>query len=139
MELNKLARELGKAIQADERYLKLEKCIEANEKDAALNELMVKIQFIQTAYQSEAQGEGNAEKLAGYDNEFQQLYAQIMQNENMKNYEEARKDIDKMMDYIVGILTLSVNGEDPETCEPSEHDCSHDHGDDCDCGCHDCH
>ncbi len=137
MELIKLARELGKAIQADERYLKLEKCIEANEKDAALNELMAKIQFVQTAYQSEAQGEGNAEKLAQYDNEFQQLYAQVMQNENMKNYEEARAEIDKMMNYLVGILALSVNGEDPETCEPSKNECDHEH--DCDCGCHDCH
>ncbi|MBQ8868148.1 MAG: YlbF family regulator [Oscillospiraceae bacterium] len=137
MELYKLARELGKAIQADERYLNIQKCIQANDKDAALNELMAKIQFIQTAYQSEVQGEGNAEKLAGYDKEFQQLYAQIMQNENMKNYEAARGEIDKMMNYIVGILTLSVNGEDPETCEPTEHECGHDH--DCDCGCHDCH
>ncbi len=139
MELYKLARELGKAIQADERYLKIQKCIDANENDAALKELMAKIQFVQVAYQKEAQGEGNAEKIAQYDKEFQQLYAQIMQNENMKNYEEARNEIDKMMNYIVGILTLSVNGEDPETCEPSEHECDHDHGDDCDCGCHDCH
>ena len=137
MEIKKLARELGKAIQADERYLNLQKCIEANEADTGLNELMAKIQIVQMAYQKEAQGEGNAEKIAGYEKEFQQLYSEVMQNENMKNYEAARNEIDSMMDYIVELLALCVNGEDPETCEPKKHECGHDH--DCDCGCSDCH
>ena len=137
MELNKLARELGKAIQKDERYLNLEKCIEANEKDEILNELMAKVQLTQMAYQKEAQGEGNAEKMQELEKEFSTLYNAIMQNENMKNYEKARGEIDEMMNYIVEILTLCVNGENPETCEPPKHECGHDH--DCDCGCEDCH
>ena len=137
MELNKLARELGKAIQKDERYLKLEKCIEANEKDEALNELMAKIQLTQMTYQKEAQGEPEPKKMQELENEFNALYTEVMQNENMKNYEKARAEIDEMMNYIVEILTLCVNGEDPDTCEPQKHECSHDH--DCDCGCHDCH
>ncbi|MBR5203348.1 MAG: YlbF family regulator, partial [Clostridia bacterium] len=37
MSLEKLTRELGKAIQQDERYLAMQKAIEANEKDTALN------------------------------------------------------------------------------------------------------
>ncbi len=137
MEINKLARELGKAIQKDERYLNLQKCIDANEADTALNELMAKIQLLQVSYQKEAEGEGNAEKLQQFEKEFNQLYAEIMQNENMKRYEEARAQIDEMMNYIVELLALCVNGEDPDTCEPQKQDCDHDH--DCDCGCHDCH
>ena len=137
MELIKLTRELGKAIQKDERYLNIQKCIDANEADTALKELMAKIQILQVSYQKEAEGKGNAEKLQQLEKEFSELYAQIMQNENMKNYEEARAQIDEMMDYLVGILTLCVNGEDPDTCEPQKHDCGHDH--DCDCGCEDCH
>lgn len=137
MDVNKIARELGKAIQADERYLELQKCIDANEADAELKEAMAKIQFVQTAYQKEAQGEGNAEKIAQYEKEFEQLYAQVMQNKNMQNYNAASQKIDEMMNYIIDILTLSVNGADPETCEPQKHECGHDH--DCDCGCHDCH
>lgn len=137
MELEKLARELGKAIQKDERYLKLSKCIEANEKDEALNEQMAKIQLLQMTYQKEAQGNPDPEKMQDLEKEFTALYNEIMQNENMKNYEAARTEIDEMMNYIVGILTLCVNGEDPDTCEPQKHECDHDH--DCDCGCHDCH
>ena len=137
MEINKLARELGKAIQKDERYLKLQKCIDENEADTALNERMAKIQLLQAAYQKESEGEGNEEKLQQFEKEFNQLYAEIMQNENMKNYEKSRAEIDEMMNYVIEILTLCVNGEDPDTCEPQMHDCDHDH--DCDCGCHDCH
>jgi len=137
MDLEKMARELGKAIQQDERYLNIEKCIAANEKDSALCDLMAKVQLTQLAYQKEAQSGANAEKMQEIEKEFNGLYSEIMQNENMQNYEKARAEIDEMMNYIVGILTLCVNGENPETCEPPKHECGHDH--DCDCGCEDCH
>ena len=141
MDVIKLTRELGKAIQQDERYLNVTKCIEANEKDSALCDLMAKVQLIQLSYQKEAQNGANEEKMQEIEKEFNAVYAEIMQNENMQNYEKARAEIDDMMNYIVGILGLCVNGEDPETCEPPKHDCDcdHDHDHDCDCGCHDCH
>ena len=63
MDIIKLTRELGKAIQQDEKYLNIEKCIAANEKDSALCDLMAKVQLTQLAYQKEAQGEANAEKM----------------------------------------------------------------------------
>ena len=106
MELEKLARELGKAIQKDERYLKLSKCIEANEKDEALNEQMAKIQLLQMTYQKEAQGNPDPEKMQELEKEFNALYNEVMQNENMKNYEAARAEIDEMMNYLVEILAL---------------------------------
>ena len=45
-----------------------------------------------------------------------------MENESSDLMTEA--EIDEMMNYIVEILTLCVNGEDPDTCEPEEHSCS---------------
>ncbi len=137
MEINKIARELGKAIQADERYLKMQKCIETNKADEGLNELMARIQLVQMSFQKEGEGEANEQKMQELEKEFNALYSEIMQNENMKNYEAARAEIDKMMNYVVELLALCVNGEDPDTCEPDVHECAHDH--DCDCGCHDCH
>ena len=59
-----------------------------------------------------------------FDQQFRAIYAQVMQNPNMVNYEVARKEVDGMMNYLMQILTLCVNGEDPATCEPKEeHDC----------------
>ena len=136
MSLEKLTRELGKAIQQDERYLAMQKAIEANEKDTALNELMSKIQLIQVSYQHEASKEEPDEgKMKAYDEEFRGVYTEIMMNPNMQAYEKARQDIDELMNYLTGILAMCVNGDDPDTCDPKAHqrggDCSGCH---CDCG-----
>ena len=136
MTIEKLTRELGKAIQQDERYLAMRKAVEANEQDTELNELMSKIQLIQVSYQHEAsKEEPNEEKMKAYDEEVRGVYAQIMQNENMRNYEIARKESDDMMNYLTGILAMCVSGDDPDTCDPTAHSC----GGDCsgcggDCG-----
>ncbi len=132
MSLEKLTRELGKAIQQDERYLAMQKAIEANEKDTALNELMSKIQLIQVSYQHEASKEEPDEgKMKAYDEEFRGVYTEIMMNPNMQAYEKARQDIDELMNYLTGILAMCVNGDDPDTCDPKAHQC----GGDCS-GCH---
>ncbi len=136
MSLEKLTRELGKAIQQDERYLAMQKAIEANEKDTALNELMSKIQLIQVSYQHEAsKEEPNEEKMKAYDEEFRGVYTEIMMNPNMQAYEKARQEIDELMNYLTGILAMCVNGDDPDTCDPKAHSCGGDCGScGCDCG-----
>lgn len=130
MELEKMARQLGAAIQEDEVYKNFEKARLANEADDELNELMGKIRMIQMSYQVEASKETPDEgKMNGYNDEFQGVYAQIMANKNMQEYETARQAVDEMMNYLTGILGLCVNGEDPETCDPKEHD--HECGGEC--------
>lgn len=137
MDIIEITRQLGAAIQQDERYAKFVAAREANDKDTALAELMSKIQLIQISYQHEAAKENADEgKLKAYDEEFRGVYTEIMQNPNMRNYELARKDIDDMMNYLTGILALCVNGDDPATCDPTAHDdgC----GGDCSCCGSDC-
>lgn len=136
MSLEKLTRELGKAIQQDERYLAMQKAIEANEKDNALNELMSKIQLIQVSAQHEAsKAEPDEGKMQAYNEEFQGVYTEIMMNPNMQAYEKARRDIDELMNFLTGILAMCVNGDDPDTCDPKAHQCGGDcSGCHCDCG-----
>ncbi|MGN0443454.1 MAG: YlbF family regulator [Acutalibacteraceae bacterium] len=138
MDIIKLTRELGAAIQQDERYLAFTKARETNENDKELMDLLGRIQLLQMNFQQESGKEdADPEKLEAYNKEFEGLYGQFMQNENVLAFEEARKDVDDMMNYIMAILALCVNGADPMTCEPEEH---HDH----DCGgecssCSGCH
>lgn len=130
MELEKMARQLGAAIQQDEAYLNFEKARLANEADEELNDLMGKIRLIQMSYQVEAaKEEPDEDKMNGFNQEFQGVYSQIMANKNMQEYEKARQAVDDMMNYITGILGLCVNGEDPETCDPRSH--QHDCGGEC--------
>ncbi|MBR0541166.1 MAG: YlbF family regulator [Clostridia bacterium] len=139
MELEKLARQLGAAIQQDKVYLDYQNAMKDNEADADLNELMGKIRLLQMSYQHEAsQEDADEKKLEGYNQEFQGIYVQIMANPHMKAYEEARQKLDDMMNYLTGILALCVNGEDPETCDPHAHAHEHDCGGECSTcgGCH---
>ena len=127
MDVISATRELGKAIQADERYLAFKKAQEANEGDIELNGLIGKLNLIQLSYQNESgKEEPDTKKLESMDNEFREIYGQIMLNENMRNYEEAKGAVDEMMNHVIGMLTLCVNGDDPETCEvkPQEEGCT---------------
>lgn len=139
MDIIKLTRELGAAIQQDERYLNFTKARETNENDKDLMDLLGKIQLLQMNFQQES-GKEDADpaKLEAYNTEFEGLYGQFMANKNVLAFEEARKEVDDMMNYIMGILSLCVNGADPMTCEPEEHHHDHDCGGECS-GCSGCH
>lgn len=134
MSVIELTRQLGAAIQKDERYLAFAAAKEANEKDEALNALMGEIQMIQMNYQMEASKETpDSAKMQEFEAEFNAKYEAFMANENMQKYDEARAEVDSMMNYIMQILGLCVNGADPATCEPEQ---QHDHS--CDGSCSSC-
>ena len=126
MDIIEITRQLGAAIQQDERYLAFHEARRTNEADTDLNDLINKIQLIHMSYQHEAaKDDANEEKLAAYDKEFSEVYQTVMANENMQKYEAARHAVDDMMNEITAILSLCVQGEDPETCQPQEeHHCS---------------
>ena len=137
MDIIKLTRELGAAIQQDERYLAFTKAREENEKDTELNELMGQIQMVQMNYQLEAsKEEPDSAKMQAFEEEFNTLYTKFMANGKMQSYDAARTEVDEMMNYIMQILSLCVNGADPATCEPEKHD--HECGGSCS-SCSGCH
>lgn len=139
MDIIKLTRELGAAIQQDERYLNFTKARETNENDKELMDLLGRIQLLQINFQQES-GKEDADpaKLEEYNKEFEVLYGQFTANENVIAFEEARKEVDDMMNYIMNILSLCVNGADPMTCEPQEHNHDHECGGECS-SCSGCH
>ena len=126
MDIIEITRQLGAAIQQDERYLAFHEARKTNEADTDLNDLINKIQLIHMSFQHEAaKDDANEEKLAAYDKEFSEVYQTVMANENMQKYEAARHAVDDMMNEITAILSLCVQGEDPKTCQPQEeHHCS---------------
>ncbi len=138
MTVIELTRKLGAAIQADERYKEFEAAKNANENDAQLNEMIGKINLLQMNYQNEAaKGEDADEaKMEEFSKEFEELYREIMLNGNMVKFEAAKTAIDDMMNEIMGILALCIDGQDPETCKPEEHEHHCDGSCDSCGGCH---
>ena len=94
MDAIKAARELGKAIQADERYVRYNEAMKANDADMELQELI---------------GEFNLAR---------------QNVEHMADFTMAKADMDKLLHEINGIIALCCDGEDPDTCEVQAGGCS---------------
>ena len=127
MNVIEITRQLGEAIQQDEKYIAFMEAKKANEEDLDLNAMIGKLNLVQMAYQNESGKDApDEQKLSDMDKEFQSLYGEIMLNENMKSYEAKKQELDDMMNYLIGILSQCVNGADPATCEPvsADGDCT---------------
>lgn len=121
------ARTLGKALQADERYIAYTKAKEANDADEELQELIGEFNLIR---QNVALENGNdpvdTEKVKELNLKMQAAYEKVMSNENMALFTVAKQGMDTLMSEINTILTYSVEGMDPETCPsaPPSADCT---------------
>lgn len=119
------ARELGKQIQADERYKAYHEARELNDKDETLQQLIADFNEKRVALNAEmSKSEKDSDSLQKLDGEIKSLYASIMKNENMTKFNNAKEAMDGLLSEINVIITSCANGEDPDTC-PSEipHSC----------------
>ena len=116
-----MARELGRAIQNDERFIRLQMARVNNDDDEALQTLIGEFNLKRMSMNSEMSKEDNdEEKAAELDTELRELYAAIMSNPNMAEYNAAQHEIESTLKHINTIISLSANGEDPDTVELSE-------------------
>ena len=137
MSLESILRELGKEIQADPRFKALQEAAAANDADENLQKQMQELQLISLKYQQEATKgeESDSARIEDLQKEYQALYTEIMQSENMMKYSEAASEMEQMAQYISGMIGLFFDGQDPATCEiPADDGCTHD----C-CTCGGCH
>lgn len=124
MDVISLTRELGKAIQADPRYARYLEARDLNDKDEELQKLIGEFNMQRMQLNQEmSKPDKDDSKVSDLNSSIRKLYGQIMTNKNMSAYNEAKGDMDRMLDQINNIITLSANGEDPETCE-AEHHCT---------------
>ena len=119
-EILKMAREMGKKIQAGSEYARLTAAKEANDNDKELQDLIGKFNMkrieLNTALSKEQK---DNDRLNALNEELKALYQDVMSNKNMAEYNEAKNAMDTMMNQVSAILLMSVNGEDPETCDPA--------------------
>ncbi len=123
------ARELGKVVQADERYIEYVNAKNANDADTELQNLIGEFNLIRQNLSMESdkpEGEINNEKVKELTAKMHSAYDAVMSNENMAAFTMAKQVIDKVMSEINTILTYSVEGADPATCpsEPPAAECS---------------
>lgn len=128
MALENALREFGKAIQKDARFKALQDAAAKNDADENLQEQMKQLQLYSLQYQQET-GKGDdadKEKIEKLQNDYQNLYEEIMKNENMEVYSAAASQMEEMAQYISKMIGLFFDGEDPETCQIPDESCTHD-------------
>ncbi len=118
-------RELGKEIQADERYIKYQEAKLKNDNDEELQQMIGEFNLKRVSLNAEmSKPEKNQEKLSALDSEIKSLYGNIMANQAMSEFNDAKNEMDKLLSQINMVITASANGEDPETCPTESSSCS---------------
>ena len=116
MDVIKSARELGKAIQQDERFIRYAKAKLANDNDeklqAAIGNFNIKRMELEKAAGEENK---NEEAIKTLNEELRAIYGEIMSSEPMVEYNTAKALLDQMMNEVNIVLSKSLDGEDPET------------------------
>ena len=120
MDIIELARELGAALQQDDAYINMRAAEQRSEEDEALSELLEEYNTKRIAINYEASKvDRDDAKMQSLNKEMRALYAQVMQNEHMKEYNAAKAKFDTKLSTVLGIIQNSALGEDPFSTEPA--------------------
>lgn len=118
MDVISMARELGKAIQQDESYIRLMRCSQINDEDQDLQNLIGQFNLKRVDLNNEINKEDKDQaRIDALNNEVRDIYGKLMTNTSMSAYNDAKNELDSLMDYVLQILRGSINGDDPDTIE----------------------
>lgn len=113
-----MTRELGKALQSDERYIGMRIAQQRCDEDEALQAMMEALNEKRAAINAEIQkDERDEDALRNLNQDFRLLYAQIMENPRMLAYNQAKTGFDALIRQVTAIIGLCADGEDPDTCD----------------------
>ena len=121
-----LARQLGHAVQELDEYKNIMAAKSAADADESLQALITEFNIKRVAINTEAcKTDRDEELLKQLNSEMRTAYSDIMNNEHMKAYNDAKQSFDKVLQRVLAIVQQSADGEDPDTTDFSE-DCTHD-------------
>ena len=125
MDIITKARELGKAIQQEETYIKLQDAQKKADADTELQNLIGEFNLKRMSINNEAsKTERDQDKLSQLNSEMREVYSKIMSNENMIAYNDAKDAFDVVANRVLAIVQQSAEGADPETADYSQSSCS---------------
>ena len=120
MDIIEMTRELGKALQNDDRYIAYDLAKRANDNDEELQKHIASFEEMRSQLNTEIIKEDkDTDRIKELDQGIKDVYQKIMSNRNMMVFSAAQKALEALVNNMNQIITLCANGEDPETCEPS--------------------
>jgi cell fate (sporulation/competence/biofilm development) regulator YlbF (YheA/YmcA/DUF963 family) len=119
-------KEAAAQLQKEEAYLALEGTRQKNDADEELQQLIGDFNLARIDLNGELSkaGDKNQEKITELNTRVNQLYNDIMTNERMVAYNEAKDELEAVINYVNAIINTAVNGGDPMTVEQPQGGCS---------------
>jgi len=117
------ARALGRAIQEDEKYTEYRQAKKDNDEDEALQKAIGEFNLTKQRLQMEltkSSDDTSREKIDELNKKLQENYKTVMTNKNMARFTIAKAELDTLISNVTQIINLCCEGEDPETCQPSQ-------------------
>lgn len=120
MDVIKQARELGKAIQGDERFIRYAKAKLANDNDNELQDAIGRFNLVRMELDRELDSDSkDDDKVKELNEKLRSVYSGIMSSASMIEYNTAKAELDTLVNEVNTIISKSIDGEDPETCDTS--------------------
>lgn len=116
MDIITLARELGQALQKDQRYIDYSAAKLSNDEDTELQKSIADFHSIQMELRALTASGGDASEIQRLNTKLTELYTEITSTPHMMAFENARTELDSLLESINFIITCAANGQDPMTC-----------------------
>ncbi|MEG2038222.1 MAG: YlbF family regulator [Oscillospiraceae bacterium] len=131
-------RELAKLLQQDESIVRLTAAQEAYVLNVEVQDMVDKFNMTREKINAAvADGTSDEKEIDKLNEELRNYYTWVMESESMINFNSAKQDADKLLGFMVKILTESAEGEDPDTIQPeNEGGCDGSSCSSCGGGCH---
>ena len=125
MDIIEMTRELGKAIQADDRYIAYTLAKQANDDDEQLQNLINAFNLKWMQLQMEVgKPDKDNDKIQELNDVIKSSYKTIMDNPKMKVYQAAKEGLDELLNQVNTIISMSANGMDPDKIDLEAASCT---------------
>ena len=119
-DLLEMAKQLGRELQKDERYLAFRKASADNDADEALQNLIGEFNLKRLDLGNEEdKAEHDEERVKKLGEEVRGLYSQIMAHDSMRKYQATRAEFEQLLDGINRVIAYSAAGQDPDSFDPT--------------------
>ena len=125
MDVIDLFKKAAAALQTDERYLALAAARKANDEDEVLQDMIGEFNLARMDLNNEiGKSERNDARIAELNEKVNTLYGQIMNDEGMIAYNEAKRECEALVNYIDAIINAAMNGGDPMAVQEPSASCT---------------
>ncbi|MBQ9808497.1 MAG: YlbF family regulator [Ruminococcus sp.] len=120
MDIIEMTRELGRALQNDDRYIAYNLAKQVNDEDKELNDDVERFSELRNELTKAMSAEDkDTDLIKQLDEDIKSTYQKVMSNKNMIVFQGAQKALEDLVTSMNQIITMCANGEDPDTCQPS--------------------